>query len=658
MSNINKFVLSLLLVIGGLFTLLFLPAKDVNAQTCSGNTSVTQENSACITPVPPYTNYTCNEWTDTDTPSCQWDWIPSCGPIGNKCACGRWWFTRFTAACFGLPGSCTEESIADTEWYDSGCTIGGGCTCGAWNNQSCGGGSCPAWQRLQTRNCNPGGCAAQSKCVDDASCGVLPPPCSVTAPTSPSMTNLTGTSVRLNWTPGSGGTIQPFRLGPNRTEVETGCPGGVGPGLGCLVGTSLAVGTSTYNTGNILTPNTTYYWRAVEYNGANGDYKDFGNICKVASSVSFVTPIPSCTVNSYLPSPVNVPAGETRLVTVNVTPLNGTIDRVDFSIDNVSRATVNPASDTTVPYQTVVTGVTPGSTILRASVYMGGVLRCGGAAPVATVNVGNPISWWQITDADVITNGNLVSPIPGTCTLPACDPVFVKEGPGNSPGVPLYAGSYDFSAGVGQGIISDNPPWGWHANTSFSAVTQYVYDFFYRLVPGDAVRNVIASDPINPNELKTQGAVSPDTYKWYFRTGNLTMRGEPTLASTKVILFVDGNLTIDGHIDITPGTGFFMAIASGNITVNPGVRNPVGGYDLEGIFVADGNFVTASAGAGLDEAIQIRGMVAAYGAVDPNRDLPDNTQAPAEEFTYAPDLLFNYPSSLTLKRTRWKEITP
>jgi hypothetical protein len=51
-------------------------------------------------------------------------------------------------------------------------------------------------------------------------------------------------------------------------------------------------------------------------------------------------------------------------------------------------------------------------------------------------------------------------------------------------------------------------------------------------------------------------------------------------------------------------------------------------------------------------------MVAAYGAADPNRNLPNNTQAPSEVFEYAPDLLFNYPTSLTLKRTRWKEITP
>ena len=51
-------------------------------------------------------------------------------------------------------------------------------------------------------------------------------------------------------------------------------------------------------------------------------------------------------------------------------------------------------------------------------------------------------------------------------------------------------------------------------------------------------------------------------------------------------------------------------------------------------------------------------MVAAYGQVQLGRNLVDNTQTPAEVFIYAPDLLFNYPTSLTLKRTRWKEVTP
>lgn len=44
------------------------------------------------------------------------------------------------------------------------------CTCGAWANAGCGAGGCAANQMYQTRSCNPPGCAAESRCVND-SCG-------------------------------------------------------------------------------------------------------------------------------------------------------------------------------------------------------------------------------------------------------------------------------------------------------------------------------------------------------------------------------------------------------------------------------------------------------------------------------------------------------
>ncbi|OGM02531.1 hypothetical protein A2115_00935 [Candidatus Woesebacteria bacterium GWA1_41_8] len=309
-----------------------------------------------------------------------------------------------------------------------------------------------------------------------------------------------------------------------------------------------------------------------------------------------------------------------------------------------------PSSDPTSPYQTAVDAASVGVTSVSANVIMGRITRCSATAPV---NVTSPAAWWQVVDSDVtVVSGDIISPIPGTCSLPLCDPVFDVDGPAAFPGVPMFSGNFDFSSGVGPGTVSST---GWLADARYVSLTQYTYPFFLRLVPGDAIRSMISTASITPNYLKNQGAVSPDRYKWYFRTGDLTMRGEPTLGSDRVILFVDGDLIIDGTIDLTRGLGFFMAVSSGNITVNPGVRHPTAGEpELEGLFVADNNFITAG---GTDE-LSIRGMVTAYGQVILNRNLSDNTQNPAEVFTYAPDLLFNYPTSLTLKRTRWKEVTP
>jgi hypothetical protein len=356
-----------------------------------------------------------------------------------------------------------------------------------------------------------------------------------------------------------------------------------------------------------------------------------------------------------VPSPINIAAGDSQLVTVNVTPVNGTVSRVDFSIDNSSLATIDPTFDNSVPYQTTVTGVIPGTTILHASVYMNGVLTCGGVSPSATVNVTNPGPWCQIIDGDVTTNGDIICKVPSPCaSSPPCEDVFIKPGPGNSPGVLIYGGDYDFSSSpINQGKVSEAPPWGWKSNTSYFSITEYKYMYYNRLIPGNTIRNVISGSTVGVGLLVSQSPqVSPDGYRWVFYDGDLRLNRQDNIGANKIILFVDGNLTIDGPINLLDGTGFFMAIVSGNITIDP--MSSVAGPELEGIFVTDQSFITAID----DEQIEVRGMVAAYVAVDPNRDLINNTTVPAEVFEYAPDLLFNYPSSLMLKRTRWKEITP
>jgi len=362
-------------------------------------------------------------------------------------------------------------------------------------------------------------------------------------------------------------------------------------------------------------------------------------------------PIPSCTV-SFSPGNLNVAAGDTATLTANVSSQNGSVDNVIFyslnpGVATVSNPWVNPA------YSTTVTGIIPGNTGITVDVYMNGVVTCGGPAPIKNVIVTNAGPWWQVIDSDVITNGDVRSPIPGTCVVP-CDNAFVVDKFPDSPGVPFYGLNYDFNSGVGQGTVSDK---GWHANANYSAITEYKYAFYERLIPGDTIRNPIAGSTIGVGLLTSgAGSVSPDGYKWFFKDGDVTLNRQG-LTSNKIILFVDGNLTIDGEINLDDGMGFFMAIVSGNITVDPIIN--VAGPELEGIFVTDQTFITAAD----DDQLHIRGMVSAYnanssGPIIMGRNLADNTRTPSEIFEYAPDLLFNYPPSLTLKRTRWKEVTP
>lgn len=173
--------------------------------------------------------------------------------------------------------------------WNNGCTWR---TCSSvWQDtELCGPPNCTKGKRLQYQycTCNP----FNYRCRTDASCDPeptpTPTPCLVTAPADP-VANVDATSAVLSWTPGGGGTQQLIRAGTNQTEVQSGCPGGAGPGLGCVVAESLPLEQSGYITEDILLPETTYYWRVVEFDDASC-WVDFGGVIGVASSVTFTTP--------------------------------------------------------------------------------------------------------------------------------------------------------------------------------------------------------------------------------------------------------------------------------------------------------------------------------------------------------------------------------
>ena len=289
------------------------------------------------------------------------------------------------------------------------------------------------------------------------------------------------------------------------------------------------------------------------------------------------------------------------------------------------------------------------------------------ANDLLTVTVTPAGPWWQVQDADVTTNGDLVSLIPSSCTLPACDPVFGLKGPGGYPGVPSYGSSadYDFAAETGnKGSASEDPPFGWLAQTDSVFTRVYDYEFFEKMISSSTQINELQSNTINSGDL-TSGVKSGGYYWYHFdgsTYGDLTINSNINLTGdSKVILLVDGaDLYINGRINLVDGQGFFMAIVGktdsgtkGNIFVDPSVAHNTQ-VELEGLFLAEGQFRT---GAG-NEQLHIRGSVAAYDGLVLERDLDDNSQTPAELIEYAPDLIFTFPRELMVRRYRWKEVAP
>jgi hypothetical protein len=291
-----------------------------------------------------------------------------------------------------------------------------------------------------------------------------------------------------------------------------------------------------------------------------------------------------------------------------------------------------------------------------------------------------PGPWWQVSDADVSTNGDLTSLIPDTCTLPVCNPVFGLVGDGGFPGVPAFGGTANFNLGAGTGMAAEDP-YNWSANTQSSFRKTYNYAFFKSQLPADIIPTEINSsvDPscvpgggctVNGGFFDSGGTASRG-YIWYHFDGEtldtLTINGDVTLAGDrKVVLLVEGgDLNIGGRINISsPGEGFFMTVVGkngsggrGNILIDPSVSHLTEAV-VEGIFLAEGEIRTGTNGVDLDGRLYLRGSYAAYGGMVLERDLADDSVTPAELVEYAPEIIAAFPRVFTTRRMSWKEVAP
>jgi hypothetical protein len=234
---------------------------------------------------------------------------------------------------------------------------------------------------------------------------------------------------------------------------------------------------------------------------------------------------------------------------------------------------------------------------------------------------------------------------------------FDELGAGGFPGVPAYSGSTNLS----QVSVSET---GWLANSVYSPTKIYDSNYFLNAIPEDTVITQISESSIDGSFLESGGEASYG-YLWYeydgASSGGLTINSAADLGDREVVLIVkNANLNINGNINFTKGSGFFLAVAGkkddgskGDIILDAGVTN------LEGIYAADNKFQTGSIGTG-DSQLVIRGSVAAYGGINLQRDLgdPANQTTPAEIFEYAPDLELLFPEKLLTRTINWKEVAP
>jgi hypothetical protein len=147
-------------------------------------------------------------------------------------------------------------------------------------------------------------------------------------------------------------------------------------------------------------------------------------------------------------------------------------------------------------------------------------------------------------------------------------------------------------------------------------------------------------------------------YQIFKHTGDVTLSALSLTGTEKVILLVNGNVTVNG--DITVANGAFLGIiAKGNITFNANVAKAQGWFVAENINVPchDGN----SDGTCDRDDVQFLGEGSFVGWTNINlgRDrYKTNNLEPSETFTYRPDLFMNVPKPMKVYTRKFSSFVP
>jgi hypothetical protein len=167
------------------------------------------------------------------------------------------------------------------------------------------------------------------------------------------------------------------------------------------------------------------------------------------------------------------------------------------------------------------------------------------------------------------------------------------------------------------------------------------------------------SSPITQPAVKAKSADGKDVP--YVVSGAMTTSGNWNVASGNLIFLVDGNLTINGTMNVS-GTGNIIFIVKGDIMVDPSVGTTYSSTSpvVEGVYVTNGTFHT-----GLSSVVGTERFVGKGIFIGNNfsleRDLASVVQNgfyAAELFIYNPRLFMELPDQMKETSVVWQEVAP
>ena len=300
------------------------------------------------------------------------------------------------------------------------------------------------------------------------------------------------------------------------------------------------------------------------------------------------------------------------------------------------------------PYTFAIIGESAGSvTVTVKGVNSATGIQCSATHSLTVTASLQP--WWVTFGGDVTAGGNIVSNVPVNQYLFN----WLTVTPVMSSGIPITGPTNMLDVGVGN--ISDTGRFAntntYNLNTTYTALLAKAAKTasFITLAPGTHNLADITSSP------DAQG------WEWYKTEGDLTLddAGAFTFSSRKVVVFVEGNLTVNKNIQCVDGVGMPVFIVSGDIIFNSTVAASTTLF--EGAYYAGGNtgITFNTNGVDTDPTLTVRAIVVAQnGSVTSYRDSGVGNTVPAVYFRRTPDLMFLMPSFMRSKKSLWREVAP
>ncbi len=272
-----------------------------------------------------------------------------------------------------------------------------------------------------------------------------------------------------------------------------------------------------------------------------------------------------------------------------------------------------------------------------------------------------PIVPWFQTDKGDVRFLNLSNPVPPG-KYGSTDATF--------PGI-YYSSNSNANLGFGAASVKN---WVINNEYSYNADTEnrnggVSYDFYKQKTKQDGVTvTSLTPGTFDQSQITASGV--------YEAAGDLTINAYTHVPGRRVVLLVDGNVTINSPITIPVNQGVFILAAKGNITVAKTVgtntassttTNLDGYYSAQGSIVVDGD--TCTDGTTSDLRLNVGGALIANslkpfsttgtGTVQNKRSLcGDGANYPSLFVATRPDFLTQLTDFYKTSYTKWQEVNP